>query len=323
MRLSIVIVTWNSRGEIASSLAAAEAVAKAVPDTDIVVVDNASDDGTAALVEALAVPGVHLVAEPVNRGFAGGMNLGVRHANGDALLLLNPDARPSPAAVRQLLATLSSDERIAAVAPVLVDARDEPQRGFTVRRFPTAATFAADLLLLDVANPRLRVLARYRYDDLDLDDEAPLDVEQPAAACLLVRRSAFDAAGGFDERFHPAWFEDVDLCRRWRDMGWRVVLDRRARVPHDGGMAWRRLGGARAARVFNANLLRYAARHLGTPALWALRPAVAAGMSLRAAAALVRGRPREAADFLRAVQSAWTPVGTRLLQRAQRGGTQP
>jgi GT2 family glycosyltransferase len=311
VRLSLVIVTWNSRGEIESSLAAAGAIRNASPDTDIVLVDNASEDGTTALVEALAVPGVHLVAEPVNRGFAGGMNVGARHAQGDALLLLNPDARPSPAAVVRMVATLSDDERIAAVAPVLVDAHGVPQRGFTVRRFPTAATLAADLLLLDVANPRLRALARYRYDDLDLDQDTQVDVEQPAAACLLVRRAAFDAAGGFDERFHPAWFEDVDLCRRWRDMGWRVVLERRARVPHEGGMAWRRLGDARAARVFNANLLRYAARHLGTRSLWALRPAVAAGMGMRAAAAAVRGRPREAADFLRAVAASWAGVPDR------------
>lgn len=308
VRLSILIVTWNSHREIEASLAAASSLAAAMPGTDVVVVDNASEDGTPERVAALALPGVRVVRERTNRGFAGGMNLAARAARGDALLLLNPDAYPGPEAVTMLMATLGTDERIAAVAPVLVGADGVPQRGFTVRRFPTVAALAADLLLLDVLRPGLDVLARARYDDLDLDESSPIDVEQPAAACLLVRRTAYEAAGGFDETYHPAWFEDVDLCRRWHAMGWRVVLERRARVPHAGGAAWRRLGDGGAAQVFNRNLLRYAARHLGSRSLWALRPAVAAGLGARAAGAAVRGRPREAAAFLRAVAASWTRV---------------
>src|SRR5690606_20317112 len=158
-------------------------------------------------------PTVTLIASPVNLGFAGGVNAGVHASATPWVLVLNPDVVVDEAAVTRLLdgatsAAAGASGRVGAAGACLTGADGHPQAGFAVRRFPTLATLAVDLLLVDQLWPRNPVTMRYLAADLDLTIDQ--DVEQPAAACLLVRREAFDAVGGFDEGFHPAWFEDVD-----------------------------------------------------------------------------------------------------------------
>ena len=88
-------------------------------------------------------------------------------------------------------------------------------------------------------------------------------MEQPAAACLMVRRRTFDQVGGMDERFFPAWFEDVDLCRRILEAGWTIFFVPRANFRHQGGSSVATLGVARMKRLYYRNLERYMAKHHG------------------------------------------------------------
>jgi GT2 family glycosyltransferase len=116
---------------------------------------------------------------------------------------------------------------------------------------------------------------------LDLPRDAPFDVEQPAGAALLVRRAAFQGAGGFDPSFQPAWFEDVDLCARLLESGWKLRYVPAARAAHVGGVSMRALAYRDFLPLYTRNLFRYLRRH-AAPSVRALsRGAVAAGALLR------------------------------------------
>lgn len=297
--LAIVIVNWNARTHLAECLRAV--VPLGYP---TIVVDNASGDASAAMV-ARDFPTVHLIASETNLGFSGGVNAGVGASTTPWALVLNPDVRLDATAVVRLLegATADDDGAIGAAGPCLIDDDGRPQAGFAVRRFPTLATLAVDLLLVDKVWPRNPVTLRYLATDVDLD--VSQDVEQPAAACLLVRREAFDAIGGFDAGFHPAWFEDVDFCRRLRAAGWRVRYVADARPRHEGGVAMLSLGLSSFTPMWYRNMTRYVDRHFSWPARLAYRGLLVTGMALRVVVSLARGRPGDARVYAASAASAF------------------
>jgi N-acetylglucosaminyl-diphospho-decaprenol L-rhamnosyltransferase len=295
--VTLVFVAWNDRAHLARALDAA--VATGWP---VVVVDNASTDGTSEYVR-LRVPEAQLVTADRNLGFAGGVNAGIRESATPWALILNPDIVLTRRTVERLLAAGVASPEIGAVGGQLFGADGTPQPTYSVRRFPTLATWAADLLLLDhlwPGNPASR-----HYTAADLDRDRDQDVEQPAAACLLVRRTAFDAIGGFDTRFHPAWFEDVDFCRRLHAAGWRIRYVANAHVSHEGGIAMRTLGRGPFMTIWYRNLLRYVAKHGTLAARLLIRPLLVAGMLLRSGLSLLRGRTRDALACLRVIPLAW------------------
>ena len=204
--VSVLVVSWQSAAWLERCLTAIDP-----GEAEIIVADNASTDGSAARARTVA-PHATVIALERNLGFAGGVNAARAAARTPRLLLLNPDAAPTPGAIARLADALDQAPDIGAVSGRLVDADGTPQHGFNVRRLPTLASLAADLLLIDHLWPDNP--ASVRYYARDLDPDAPADVEQPAAACLMIRADVFDRLGGFDEAFWPAWWEDVDFCRR-------------------------------------------------------------------------------------------------------------
>ena len=291
--LTLVFISWNARAHLVHALDAA--LPSGYP---IVVVDNASTDGTSEYVR-VRVPEVQLVAADRNLGFAGGVNAGVHGTATPWVLLLNPDIVLTNDAIERLIDEGESDAAIGAVGAQLVGPDGEPQPTYSVRRFPNLATWSADLLLLDHLWPGNPISRRYLA--LDVDRALTQDVEQPAAACLLVRRAAFDAVGGFDTSFHPAWFEDVDFCRRLRAAGWRIRYRADARVVHEGGVAMRALGLGSFSTIWYRNLLRYAHKHGSAAARLLIRPLIIVGMLLRVLASALGGRPAEARAYLRVI----------------------
>ncbi|HTV01831.1 MAG TPA: glycosyltransferase family 2 protein, partial [Luteitalea sp.] len=201
--VTLVFVTWNARAHLMRALEAARPLG-----FPIVVLDNASSDGTADEVRRTA-PDVTLLAKDTNLGFAGGVNAGVAATTTPWALILNPDILLTRVAIERMHAAGEAEAAIGAVGAQLVGPDQTPQAEYSIRRFPTLGTWATDLLLVDHVWPGNPASSHYMADDLDRQRDQ--DVEQPAAACLLIRRAAFDAVGGFDTRFHPAWFEDVDF----------------------------------------------------------------------------------------------------------------
>ena len=245
-----VIITYNSEEVILSCL---DALAELAPEIGATVVDNASTDRTVELVRQRS--GVKLVANRDNRGFAGAANQGFAVTSGDPILLLNPDVR-----LRTPLAPLIQACREHGLAAGQLTGPDgRVQAGFSIRRFPTPLTLAFELLGINRLWPGNPVNRRYRYLDRDLTLEGPVD--QPAGAFLMARRDAWDRLGGFDEDFHPVWFEDVDFCLRAAEAGYRIQYVPQVQAEHRGGHSVRKLPAARKEVYWYDSLLRYGAKH--------------------------------------------------------------
>jgi GT2 family glycosyltransferase len=283
---SVILVTFNSAESIEPCLRAL----RAEREWERIVVDNASRDGSLDRARA-ADPEARLVANGENLGFAAAANRGAQLAAGDVLLFLNPDAIARPGAL-PVLAEALRPPGVGAAGGLLLRDDGRPDRGFTVRRFPTMRAMAAEILLLNRLWPGNPVNRRYRC--FDLDYTKPQDVDQPAGACLAVRRDAWASVGGFDERFFPVWFEDVDLCLRLRARGWKIVYCPQAEFAHAGGHSVNQVPLADRQLFWYRNLLRYFRKHKGSASVAALRACIALGMGLRSLAALAGSAPPNA-----------------------------
>ena len=297
-RVRAVVVSWNSGGLVGLSAASVPGPAR------VVVVDNASSDGSAAEAERA---GAAVVRLPRNSGFGAACNRGAGEVAGlpaaEALLFLNPDAAlvDGEASLAALLAELDADPRVGAVAPAL---EGDGQEAFQLRRLPTLGSLAREAFLVNRLFPGNRGFRRERY--LDRDRSAPFDVEQPAAAALLVRRDLFERVGGFDPAYSPAWFEDVDLCAKILESGYRIRFVPAARASHVGGTTMRALPYDDYLPLYTRNLLRYLRRHAGPVPRALARLVLLAGALLRLALLpFVRGdhaRPEAARAYFRVLR---------------------
>lgn len=246
---AIVVVTHESATEIGACLDRAQRTR-----AEIVVVDNASTDSTC---QEVAGRGVRLIANPENRGFAAAVNQGVRATHAPFVLLLNPDALLET----DLTALVECCRRpgVAGACGNLVDAGGRTQVGFAVRRLPTPAALICELLLLNrlwPGNP-----FNWHYRCLDFDFTAPGDVEQPAGAFLMIRRDVWAELHGFDERFYPLWFEDVDYCWRVRQIGYRMCYTPNAVAKHTGGHSIAKISLEKRVFYWYRSLLGFSAKH--------------------------------------------------------------
>jgi GT2 family glycosyltransferase len=279
--ISVVVVNWNS-GRLLETCVAS--LLRDASECEIVVVDNASEDGSTRFVSSGA-PNLILLQNSTNVGFAAANNKGWSRAKGDPVLFLNPDVECRPGSVDLLAETLLRDPSLWACAGLLISPAMHARREINVRRLPTVSTVAAELLMLDEALPGNPWTRRYRMKGEDLT--SPSEVEQPAAACLMLRRSALEALQGFDEQFRPAWYEDVDLCARIRSSGGRILLQPAARFLHYGGYSLSHLPYGSFLEYYHTNQIRYFAKHHGDRTAERVRGLVVAGMRLRAVISLL------------------------------------
>lgn len=275
--IGIVIVTYNSGAEIGRCLDAALRT-----DAEIVVVDNGSRDETCR--EAARRP-VRLIANQQNRGFAAAVNQGIRALAAPFILLLNPDAVISTAI--EPLKAYCSLPSVAGAAGKLVDARG-PQVGFMVRRLPSPAALIFETLLINRLWPRNPVNWHYRC--LALDYSSAQVVEQPAGAFLMIRRDIWEAVGGFDEGFHPLWFEDVDFARRIKDKKYRMYYVPEVVAEHTGGHSIPKISVEFRQLYWYRSLLRYSAGHFSVRAARGVCLAVIAGAIPRMITGIVLSR---------------------------------
>jgi len=256
-KLSACIVNWNTRDDLRACLAALAEHPYTRGEQEVVVVDNASVDGSAEMVRA-EFPGAVLVANDANRNYAGGTNQALEAATGDLLLLLNPDARVTPGALDRLAEFLDTKPDAAAVAPKLVHKDGTVQA--SVRGFPAPAAVLWDVLKLARVWRNVPAFGAYRLPRFDYGamGEAP----QPMASCFLLRREAYEKVGGMDERF-PLFFNDVDWCLRAYEAGFRIYYTPEATVQHGYGGTTRRSAARRRVTVWESHraLLRLWDKH--------------------------------------------------------------
>ena len=270
-RVAIVIVTFNSGAEIGGCL---DALAE-IPDIEIVVIDNASSDRTRDEVLARRI---RLIENPRNSGFAAAVNQGVRATTAPLILSLNPDAWLERGL--EALAAHFDDPQTGAAGGLLTDGNGQPQRGFMARNLPTATTLIFESLGINRLWPGNPINWHYRC--CNTDPMAIARVEQPAGAFLMFSRAAWERLGGFDERFWPAWFEDVDFCARLRRAGFPVYYNPNAVAQHTGAHSFQALTLEIRESYWYGNLLGYAAKHYDSVRFRAVCLAVALGASLRA-----------------------------------------
>lgn len=303
--LSILIVTWNSERWIDRCLRSIPAACEGLA-YEVLVHDNASSDTTLA-----HLGGSRVIRSQTNAGFAGGTNRAFEASTGRYVFFLNPDCALAPRAVTLLFEFLESNPGAAAAAPLLIDESGLSQREFQLRRLPTFRTLAAEVLLLDKVFPKNRTTARHRYRDLDLTEPRP--IEQPAAAALLLRRETVERVGPLDEQFAPAWFEDVDYCRRLAEAGEAIWVVPGAEARHVGGSSLEHIGFSGFVDIWYRNMWRYAEKWLGAARAEALRWLIVVGMILRLGAGVVGLKPRNVG--LRDAFRAYANVLKRALER--------
>ena len=290
--ISIVIVNWNSGQLLENCVRSLHLNARGC---EITVVDNASTDSSMSFADKTRRD-LSILRSNRNIGFAAGNNLGWRASKGDRILFLNPDTECLPESIPRLEQTLISDHAIWAVGGRLVGPTGKPQFDFNVRSFPTVGSVAAEMFFLDEiwpSNP-------WSHSVHPEDGGQPVDVDQPAAACLMVSRAALELIGGFDEAFYPAWFEDVDLCRRSHAQGGRIQFQPNACFLHHGGYSLGRISRQDFLESFHTNQIRYFRKHYGPRAASRVRRLILVGLYLRTGLSMIHSpateMPRAAAS---------------------------
>lgn len=256
--MSAVVVNWNGGAHLQGAL---DALFAHMPgrDWDVTVVDNASSDGSDRCAESRG-PRCRLLRNTCNRGFGTAVNQAVATTAAPYVLIVNPDCRIQPESVATLVGALRSDGGCGLAGPAVLgddgvvqgSARGDPDmltglfgRSSIWRRllpaFPAGRRNVRDAELAGAGRGGARV-------------------DWVSGACMLARRCAFDAVGGFDERYFLYW-EDADLCRRLRGAGWSVRYVPAARVRHAGGVSTRSAATA-AVRAFHESAFLYYATHV-------------------------------------------------------------
>jgi N-acetylglucosaminyl-diphospho-decaprenol L-rhamnosyltransferase len=288
--VSVIIVNWNAGQALDACLASVAAGGVAAP--EIVLVDNASSDGSAALA-SVHHPRVRLIETGANLGFAAGANRGAETARGDVLVFLNPDARLVPGALALLVDALARTPGAGIAGGGL---RGE-QGGWE----PGAARFGPLAhLVLDTTLGRLGSRLR----------RAPHRVDWVYGTFMAVRCDLFRELGGFDPRYF-LYGEDVDLCFRAARLGRRTIHVPSARAIHERNLSARqRFGRGREAEVVKGEMRFYATRR-GRGALHLFRVVAVCKFGVKTALAALLGRFATAAAYGRVVRAclAFDPDG--------------
>lgn len=215
MELSVVILNYKTRGLLKQCLKGL--LGQTLPFTaEVIVVDNRSNDGTASMLRD-EFPSVRCIENEKNIGFAGGMNVGLRASTGRYVLVLNPDVAVLGNAIAAMHRFLEQHPDVGMCAPKLLNPDGTVQT--SCRRFPSPSVIVfrrSPFGALPFAKAPLR-----RFLMLDWDHASNRPVDWALGACLMVRRSAMEKVGLFDERFF-LYFEDVDWCRRFWEHGFPV-----------------------------------------------------------------------------------------------------
>lgn len=238
VRVSVVIVTYNSEEEIGACL---EAVIPQVKEVggEIIVVDNASRDGTVDVIESFRkekpqITLITLIENDHNLGFSSANNQVLETAKGEFTFFLNPDTQLRAETIEKLTFLLSSSNDAGAAAPQLQFPDGTIQH--SCRRFPTYGSLISEMLGLSRLFPTSRFFNGWKMGDFN--HTRSREVDQPAAAALMVRTDLFRELGGFDPDF-PMFFSDVDLCRRiWERK--KILFYPGAAVVHHGGASVKR-----------------------------------------------------------------------------------
>jgi GT2 family glycosyltransferase len=250
--LAVVIVSYNTRDDLARTLDSLAAAPPATPH-QVIVVDNASDDGSPRMVRE-RWPDVQVIEAGANLGFSVANNIGIRATSSELVLLLNSDTEVPGGAIDGLVHALRAHPEAAIAGPRLVDAQGRPELSIGPMIGPYNELVQK---LTGALYERGWGPARRRVERLLC---TPREVDWVSGACLLARRADAEAAGLLDERFF-LYTEDVDFCAAIRRLGRRVRFEPSVEVRHLRGRSRARNPGAASAAYRRSHLAFYAKHH--------------------------------------------------------------
>jgi N-acetylglucosaminyl-diphospho-decaprenol L-rhamnosyltransferase len=269
--LSYCVVNTNGRELLLACLEAIERDRPAGIDSEVLVLDNASEDGSAAAVRDRGGD-ARLIELDLRAGKAENDSRLLQEARGDYCLLLNEDTELRQGATESLLEALESDPRSAAAGARLLTADGAPQA--CAWRLPGAGTALAGALFL------------HRLLTVQSNGDQTREVGWVQSSAMLVRREAAEQVGWLDPDFF-VYSDETDFCKRLRDAGWTILFAPAAHAVHRDQMASDEAGAERRVVEYHRNRNRYLRKHEGAPAAFLLRPLLAFPYLLRATGALV------------------------------------
>jgi GT2 family glycosyltransferase len=228
MKLSIIIVTWNSEEFIGGCL---ESILRTADESqlEIMVVDNFSSDKTVGVVRQF-LPRVRLIENNKNLGYAQANNQGIEKSTGKYVLLLNPDTQVQADALGSMLRFMEANPKIGALGPQLLNPDGSIQP--SCREFPGFSTLIWEFSGASRIFPKSNIFGRWRMGYFAFDQRR--EVDQPMGSCLMLRSEILKQVGLFDVTF-SMFFNDVDLCYRIKNAGWKILFFPEARVVHHRG----------------------------------------------------------------------------------------
>ncbi|CAG0974339.1 N-acetylglucosaminyl-diphospho-decaprenol L-rhamnosyltransferase [Anaerolineae bacterium] len=262
MDVSFIIVSWNVRDLLRSCLRSVISIQYSVfsvqspLNTETIVVDNNSSDGTVEMLRA-EFPDVRVIVNSENVGFTRGNNQALALAQGRYLFLLNPDTELRAGALQTLTDFAEAHPRVGIIGPQLYYGDGSPQS--SRRRFPTLATAFFESTILQQWFPCNRVLTRYYMNDTNDDATQPVDWVNGAA--MFVRRAVYDQIGGLDERFFM-YSEELDWCYRAQQAGWEIFYLPTAQITHYEGKSSEQVVAQRDI-YFHSSKVRFFRKYRG------------------------------------------------------------
>jgi len=280
--LSVVIVNYNAGEYLARCVASLFEGAGGLA-LDVLVVDNASSDGSARAAETRQ-PRMRLIENATNRGLSAAWNQGAAETDAPWILFLNPDAEIWDGDLAAFLKVGEARPDVAVLGPVVRNADGTIYESGRV--FPSVGQAVGHAFVGPFA-PDNRFTRSYKQTGWDRRSER--EVDWVSGACMLVRRSAFDEIGRFDESF---WLygEELDLCTRLRQAGWRVLFTPELEILHEGGVSTGR--SRRTHLMHSSSIYRYYRKHRARG--WRVLTLPAAWIALRVRAELVSLKERSA-----------------------------
>ncbi|MBK7256575.1 MAG: glycosyltransferase [Ignavibacteriae bacterium] len=254
MDLSVIIVNYNVRQFLENALTSIGRALEGLTG-EIIVVDNASDDGSAAMVRA-KFPAVRLIESAENLGFARANNLALREARGRHLLLINPDTIVQEDTCRVMVDFLDAHPEVGLAGCKILN----PDGSFQLpcrRSFPTPWVAFTKTVGLSSLFPRSRMFGRYNLTYLDPD--ASYEVDAVSGSFMMLRREVYEKIGGLDEAFFM-YGEDLDWCYRVKQAGWSVSYVHTTRIIHFKGESTRR-SNLDEVRVFYGAMVLFVQKH--------------------------------------------------------------
>jgi GT2 family glycosyltransferase len=252
--LSITICSWNT---LADTRACLQSLREAHDEAqfEVIVVDNASGDGSAEMIER-EFPEITLLRQSTNLGFTGGHNLALERAQGRHKALLNSDTVVHPGAINALVAFMDANPRAGIVGPKLLNPDGSLQ--MSCRRFPNPVAAAFRNTWLGKLFPNNKYVREYLMADFQHDQ--PREVDWVSGAALFIRSDTMNEIGKLDDEFFM-YCEDVDLCKRAWDAGWKVMYCPQAVISHAIGKSSDQVPNRMIAR-FHLSMLRYYRKHV-------------------------------------------------------------